>query len=254
MRGARQKEKKVGKAERAKERDGQMSWDPARCTPGRVELSPEKLIRDARVECSGWGYHATAMGSPPLDGEHRRYFEFKIDEGGWGCMMGLADASRYSLKDGAACDTEHAWVIYCNNGRYFRNKICTGESGAVLRAGDTLGVLFQIRDAEKPAHWHVKMGEVTGREGFLTFFRNGVQLPGGHINVATYETSEEKSAEKGTEYHTVATVPELVPVVDFYASAKLKLDRGTQQDTYIHHLMERAGGIMYHEKDLAYKL
>ena len=75
----RQKEKKVGKAERAKERDGQMSWDPARCTPGRVELSPEKLIRDARVECSGWGYHATAMGSPPLDGEHRRYFEFKID-------------------------------------------------------------------------------------------------------------------------------------------------------------------------------
>eukprot|EP00937_MAST-01D_sp_MAST-1D-sp2_P005221 g5221.t1 len=211
-----------------------MIWDAGRCSPS-VKLTPERMMTYARLDTSGWGYVATAMAGPSLDGASRRYYEIIVEEGGWGCMMGLADPQHYSIRDGAACDSPAAWVLYCNNGKYFSGKRCVGESGARVRAGDTLGVLYQIRDAEKPADWHPQMGEVSGREGFLTFFVNGVQLPGGHVNVAQYETTEDKG-EHGVEYATVATPLELVPVVDFYSSARLKITRGTQQDNYVHHL------------------
>ena len=111
-------------------------------------------------------------------------------------------------------------------------------SGAVVRAGDTVGVMYQHRPAEKPAHWEPSMGEVSGTEGFLVFFKNGQQLPGGLANVAKYVTTTEVGP-LGPEFKTVATpIAALTPVVDFYSAGRLKILRGTQQDAYVNQITQ----------------
>jgi len=225
-----------GKDKKAEEAESVLTWDASRCS-GMVRLMPERMMTWAKVDAHGWGYVATALAAAQLDGVSKRYFEVNLEEQGWGCMVGLCDASRYFCREGACADSPVGWLMYCNNGKYFHNKECVGESGAIVRAGDTVGVMYQHRPAQRPAHWEPGMGEVSGTEGFLVFFKNGTQLPGGMANVARYATHVEQTA-LGPVNKTIATPLMLTPVVDFYSAGRLKVLRGTQQDAYVNQITQ----------------
>ena len=135
-----------------------------------------------------------------------------------------------------AGNTESGWMFYCNNGRYFHNKECTGSTDEICREGDAIGILYQVRAAAKPLHYHEGMGEVIGEDAHLIFFKNGEMIPGGHANLAYYDTKEIKEGKLGSKFVTTATPVPIYPVVDFYAEAAVKITRGNVQDQYVHSL------------------
>ena len=209
----------------------------------QVVLAPERVLNYAVVKGAGWGYVGSVLGGAKdvvLKGDNN-YWEIIIEENGWGCMIGCADPKNYSPTDGGkpGCDTPHGWFYYTNNGRYFHNKKPVGETGQIARAGDVIGILYRTRAARKPAFYDARMGTVTGQEGYLTFFRNGQELPGGHTGVAEYDVTTIQGLEGGSTI-TTATPRAVVPCVDFYSAARLKINRGNLQDRYIQQLQELA--------------
>jgi hypothetical protein len=129
-----------------------------------ITLHPDRSQNVAKVAGSGWGYHGTVVGSKLMtfDDEKMHFWEVKLQTKAYGSMVGVVDPRYYNTNDGAACNTQHGWVFYCNNGRLIHNKECVGETGERLRAGDTLGILYELKPAEKPKGWVESMGELKG--------------------------------------------------------------------------------------------
>ena len=63
-----------------------------------------------------------------------------------------------------ASDTPYGWMIYANNGRLFHNKKNTGETGCIAREGDAIGILYEVRAAQKPWNYDAGMGDIVGEE------------------------------------------------------------------------------------------
>lgn len=230
----RKKKKKENAGASLAKENVHLAFDLMRA-PSNIVLFPETFPNCAKVKSKGWGYVGSVVGSKAMQGR-RHYWEYILEEKGFGLMLGVVDADLYNPMDGVpAGDTEFGWMYYANNGRYFHNKTCTGQSHQISREGDSIGILYQVQQARKPLHYDASMGEIIGEEAILIFFKNGEMMTGGHVNLATYETKSIQE-ETGTKFVTTATPVPVFPVVDFYAEAAVKITRGNVQDQYVHSL------------------
>ena len=167
-------------------------FDPRSLVGDKITLHPDRSQNVARVLGAGWGYHGSVLGSKLMTFEEEKmhYWEVKLQQKAHGAMIGIVDPRYYQVSDGAACNTQHGWVIYCNNGRLLHNKECRGETDVRVRAGDTIGCMYEVVPANKPEGWEESMGEVKGHEGKLSFFKNGKLLEQYHKYIATYSTEK----------------------------------------------------------------
>ena len=87
MFGGKKKEGKAASAE-----DVHLAFETFRA-PSNIELYPEKFPAVAAVKSHGWGYVGSVVGAKAMQGR-RHYWEFILEEKGWGVMVGAADADK----------------------------------------------------------------------------------------------------------------------------------------------------------------